>query len=107
MYDYMIKALLIVSLCALPMSVSADEGGVTKNYCHDQANQKEFEELLQNNPTDMGIIRLFAIRQGLCEMIGKRLIPLETGIDLWAIERQKILLERTKKNLSRLTKKAF
>lgn len=107
MYDYMIKTLLIVSLCALPMLVSADESGVTKNYCHDQANQKEFEELLKNNPTDMGIIRLFAIRQGLCEMIVKQLIPLETGIDLWAIERQKILLERTKKNLSRLTKKAF
>ncbi|MFZ2450467.1 MAG: hypothetical protein WAW36_08110 [Methylovulum miyakonense] len=101
----MIKTLLIVLLCGLPMPGSAN--GTTKNYCNDQANKKEFEDLLRKNPTDTGVIRLFAMRQGLCEMIGKQQIPLATGIDLWAAERQKILLERTKKNLNRLTKKAL
>jgi len=38
-------------------------------------------------------------------MIGKQQIPLEIGIDLWAIERQKTMLERTQQRLNRLTKK--
>jgi hypothetical protein len=83
------------------------EKEATKNYCHDQADKKKFDDLLSKYPTDRGIIRLFAMRQGLCEMIDKQQISLETGIDLWAIERQKILTERTKKELNRLTKKTL
>ena len=105
MYNKITNTLLMILLCVLSMSVSADGSGATNNYCADPANKKEFEDLLGKNPTDKGIIRLFAIRQGLCDMIGKQQIPLETGIDLWAIERQKIMLERTQQRLNRLTKK--
>ena len=101
----MTNTLLMVLLCVVSLSVTADEKKATKNYCHDQADKKEFDELLRKHPTDTGIIRLFAMRQGLCEMIDKQQIPLETGVDLWAIERQKILIERTKEELNRLTKK--
>jgi hypothetical protein len=87
------------------MPATADEKRVAKNYCHNQTDKKEFDDLLGKHPTDTGIIRLFAMRQGLCDMIGKHQIPLETGIDLWAIERQKILIERTKEELNRLSKK--
>jgi len=104
-YDKMKKSLLLFVLCVMSMSVSADGQGETKNYCLDPANKKEFEDLLGKNPSDKGIIRLFAMRQGLCEMIGKQQIPLEIGIDLWAIERQKTMLERTQQRLNRLTKK--
>ena len=106
MYDKMINTLMIL-LCILSMPVTAGEKEAPKNYCHDQADKKEFDDLLSRYPADTGIIRLFAMRQGLCEMINKQQIPLETGIDLWAIERQKILTERTKKELSRLTKKTL
>ncbi|MDD2725601.1 MAG: hypothetical protein PHH59_16495 [Methylovulum sp.] len=99
------NTLLMVWLCVLSVPVSAEGDGATKNYCADPADKKEFEDLLGKNPTDKGIIRLFAIRQGLCDMIGKQQIPLETGMDLWAIERQKTMLERTQQRLNRLTKK--
>lgn len=100
----MINTLLMVLLCVVSMSVTADDKEATKNYCHDQADKKEFDDLLSKHPTDTGIIRLLAMRQGLCEMIGKQQIPLETGIALWAIERQKILTERTKEELNRQPK---
>jgi hypothetical protein len=103
MSNKMRTALLIVLLCILPTAVSAAAPSSTKNFCLDHANKKEFDELLRKNPTDNGIIRLFAIRQGLCEMIGKQQILPAYAIDLWAHERQKMLLERTNKRLNRLT----
>ncbi|MDD5276499.1 MAG: hypothetical protein PHR16_10510 [Methylovulum sp.] len=103
----MTNSLLMVLLCVVSLSVTAAEKETAKNYCHDPADKKEFDALLRKYPTDTGIIRLFAMRQGLCEMINKQQISLETGIDLWAIERQKILMERTKKELNRLTKKTL
>ena len=105
MYDKMTNTLLMVLLCAMSLPVTAAGKDATKNYCNDPADKKEFGDLLRKHRTDTGIIRLFAMRQGLCEMIDKQQIPLETGIDLWAIERQEILTERTKKELNRLTKK--
>jgi hypothetical protein len=103
----MANALLMVLLCVLPVTVMADGKAATKDYCHDQADKQAFDDLLGKYPTDTGIIRLLATRHGLCEMVGKQQIPLETGIDLWAAERQKILMERTKSGLNRLTKKAL
>jgi len=105
MYDKMTTILLVVLLCAASLPIMAVGKEVTKNHCHDPVDKKEFGDLLRKHPTDTSIIRLFAMRQGLCEMIDKQQIPLETGIDLWAVERQKILTERTKKELNRLTKK--
>jgi len=94
----MTNRVLIVLLCIVPLSVTAANKEAQQNYCQDSAENKEFDDLLGKYPTDKGIIRLFAMRKGLCEMIGKQQISLETGIALWAIERQKILTERTKKS---------
>lgn len=103
----MTNIVLIVLLCVVSLCVMAAKKDAPKNYCQDPADNKEFDDLLSKYPTDTGIIRLFAMRQGLCEMIDKQQISLETGIELWAIERQKILTERTKKELNRLTKKTL
>ncbi|TAL42840.1 MAG: hypothetical protein EPN89_16855, partial [Methylovulum sp.] len=80
MYDKMTTILLVVLLCAVLLPVTAAGEEATKNYCNDPADKKEFGDLLRKHPTDMSIIRLFAMRQGLCEMIDKQQIPLETGI---------------------------
>ena len=105
MYDKIINALPMVLLCVSTMSVTAYGKERTENYCDNQAEKKEFEDLLSKYPKDIGIIRLIALRQGLCEMIDKQQISLATGMDLWTIERQKILTERTKAELNRMTKK--
>lgn len=102
-----ILRLLIIFLCVISLPVSADGKGTTKNDCDDPTSNKEFEDLLGKHPTDTGIIRLVAIRKGLCEMIAKQQITLQTGLDLWEFERQKMLTERTKAALNRISKKTL
>ena len=91
-------------LC-LSLPAQAQTTPPSLNFCLNQADQQKFADLLVNHPKDKGIIRLIAIRQGLCDMIGKHQIPLHTGLEMWAVERQKMLMERTKKHLNRITPK--
>jgi hypothetical protein len=104
MYNKAIKTVLLVFLGILPSVVWADKHVAAKNFCHNLNENKDFNDLLNNYPTDKGVIRLFAMRQGLCELMDKQRISLELGIHLWAVERQKILIERTKTELNRLSK---
>lgn len=103
----MTKLLLLVLLTISSRPVLAEDTPVNQFFCHDTANKLEFDELLRKNRRDVGIIRLIAIRQGLCEMMENHQIPQKTGVDLWAAERQKILLERTKQQLNRFSKKGM
>ncbi len=98
------KTLLIALFCSLPLFAQAN-GQVNENFCLDQNNQKEFADLLAKNLADTRIVQLVALRQGLCELLGNQQLPLATAVDIWAHERQKILLERTKKRLNRLKQK--
>ena len=103
----MSKLLLLVLLGFISPPVLADGKARLKNDCDNPVRNQEFEDLLVKHPADLGIIRLLAIRKGLCELIAKNQIPLQTGLELWALERQKILGERTKAELSRIRKKAL
>jgi hypothetical protein len=71
----------------------------TKNYCHDQSNKQEYENLLKKFPGDTGVIRLYALRDGLCGMIDAGKLKLEIGIDIFELERSKLVIERTKEEL--------
>ncbi len=92
-------------LCSLTLPAQAQTAPPPLNFCLNRADQQEFADLLAKHPKDKGIIRLIAIRQGLCDMIGKHQIPLHTGLDMWAVERQKMLMERTQRRLNRITPK--
>ena len=94
---------LIVLLTILSLPVVAVPKKSEANYCLNLTDQKEFENLLIKNATDKNIVRLVAIRQGLCEMIDKNLISLETGIDIWKNERKKMIAVQTKKQLKGLS----
>ncbi len=92
-------------LCCLSLPAPAQTITRPLNFCLNPSEQQEFADLLAKHPKDKGIIRLIAIRQGLCDMIGKHQIPLYVGLEMWAVERQKMLMERTKKHLNRITPK--
>jgi hypothetical protein len=71
----------------------------SKNYCHSEENKQEFEDLLVKFPKDEGIIKLYAIREGLCAMIDSGKVPLDVGIDIWEAERSRLITERTNQEL--------
>lgn len=85
---------LIIAVVCLFFSVTINADDQTKNYCHDPKNKKEFADLLSKNANDDGVIKLYALRDGLCGMIDDKKISLEKGIDLWELERSKIVIER-------------
>lgn len=103
MYIKIKFAWLVVLLTILSLQVVAAPKQSEANYCLDLSDQKEFEKLLIKNATDKSIVRLVAIRQGLCEMIEKNQISLDTGIDIWKNERQKMISAQTKKQLKGLS----
>ncbi len=101
----MIKTGLLIVLAVLSLAAVADDKPAPTNFCHDEVNSTEFDQLLRKHPTDTGIIRLVALRLGLCAMIDRQQISLTTAGDLWALERQKILVERTQKLLNQPPKR--
>jgi len=64
------------------------------NYCHDAVKLKEWEGMLLKYPDDLGIIKLYALRGGLCDAVDKKKITLDMGIDIFNSEHQKLFLER-------------
>lgn len=97
------KITLIIAIIFAFQSIgSADDGKdaqSTKNYCHSPENKKEFDDLLAKHSSDTGIIKLYALREGLCAMIDHGQITLDEGIDIWELERSKIVIERTNDEL--------
>ena len=75
-----------------------------KNYCHQEDKNSDWIKTLQEYPNDPIIIKLFALRKGLCTMIDMKLISLERGIDLFEEERQKLLFERQKEKYNKTFK---
>ncbi len=96
------KLIMTVILGLLSVIAYADENKVKppKNYCHDPANKLEYENLLKKYPGDTHIISLYALRNGLCELIDAGKLDLSEGIDLWEIERHKVIIELQKKEMS-------
>ena len=95
--------LLILTLSIFPLFAFADDGKEeqeSKNYCHSQENKQQFDQMLSEYPKDQGVVKLYALRVGLCGMIDKGQIDLDTGIDIWELERSKITIERTNDELS-------
>lgn len=96
-----------VTLSILPLLAIAEDGQeapTTKNYCHAPENKQQFEQMLAQYPNDPGIIKLYALREGLCAMIDKGQVTLETGIDIWDEERSKIVIDRSKDELGKVPK---
>ena len=77
----MINQLFLVLLIALPTSLFAmDE---STNFCLDKQASIDNEAIATRNPDDPRIIRLIALRSGLCDLLDKEIIDLDFAIDLF------------------------
>lgn len=68
--------------------------GQSVNYCHNPVETKKWEGMRLKYPADVGILHLYALRVGLCKLIDDKKIGLETAIDVFNVEHQKLIKER-------------
>jgi hypothetical protein len=81
---------LCLWLCiGVPSGAAAGE-----NYCHDEAVNAEWDELLADTPRDAIVIRLYALRQGLCGMIDRGQVGLDQATRIFELEHMKGVRER-------------
>jgi len=90
----------ILVLCCISLPVSAIEDGKveideeSKNFCLDKQSAIDNEDLARKSPYDDSLIKIVALRAGLCELIDKDIIDLDFAIDIFNIEHNKLFLKR-------------
>ena len=88
---------VLISLSCVIFAFSAN---ATENYCHDANKNESWEKLVKQFPEDTVILRLYALRRGLCAMIDEGTIELEKAIDLFEIEKDRGIRERNVEELN-------
>jgi hypothetical protein len=79
----------ICGLCAglFAMAASAEPGpATTPDYCDDPSGWQSMEGLLQSAPNDELVIKMYALRIGLCQLIKDKKINAQAGINLFEME---------------------
>jgi hypothetical protein len=77
----------IVFVCLLGFAVNAL---ASENYCHDAAEIKTWDEVIAKHSAEPLLIKLYAMRVGLCQMVDDGKIDLDTAIDVFEEERKKL-----------------
>ncbi len=88
-------------LLLLPFAVCAESGDkiVNKpnkesvNYCHDKLESKKWEGMLIKYSGEPDIIKLYALRVGLCKAVDDKKIKLDDAIDVFKAEHLKVAEE--------------
>jgi hypothetical protein len=68
----------------------------TQNYCKSAEKNAYWGKLLSQYKGDAMIVKLFALRTGLCAMIDAGAVTLSDAIDYYEQEKSKLLAERKK-----------
>lgn len=82
----MINRLFLVLLISFPSSLFAmEEVAIDEpiNFCMDKKASIDNDAIAARNPDDQRIIRLVALRTGLCDLLEKEIIDLDFAIDLF------------------------
>ena len=83
------------SLEATPESLN---NHTPENYCYDATENANWRTALKRFPNDSVLLRLYALRQGLCDMVDENIIPLDVAILLFEEERERWITEYRKEN---------
>ena len=87
----------LVLLISLPTSLFAmDE---PTNFCLDKQASINNDVIAARKPNDPRIIRLVALRTGLCNLLAKRIIDLEFAIDLFNQMQSSSITEQVDENI--------
>ncbi|MDD5493565.1 MAG: hypothetical protein PHG36_02675 [Dehalococcoidia bacterium] len=81
-------------LMALSFSAGADD--LPKNFCLNHETAQQNETLARQHPTDDALIKLVALRAGLCDLLNKQIIDLDFAIDLFNAEHAHGIQQRLK-----------
>lgn len=65
-----------------------------ENFCTDPDKVQNNESLARKHPRDERLVKLVALRTGLCDLIEKKIIDLDIAIDLFENERQNQVIKR-------------
>jgi hypothetical protein len=65
-----------------------------ENYCKDQQVNNQWLEMMANNPQDPDLIKLVALRMGLCVMVDQDLISFDKAATIFETERVEAIDKR-------------
>lgn len=65
------------------------------DYCDDPSGWQSMEGLLQSAPGDELVIKMYALRLGICQLIKDKKIDAQSGINMFEVERQQAIDRRT------------
>ena len=82
------------SLLLLGLAGSYTHAAEADNYCHDKTALDEWQALLSKYPDDADIIKLYALRSGLCAMVERDQLALDRAIAIFEAERVRIITEK-------------
>lgn len=71
-----------------------EEKKESKNFCLNKQDAIDNEELARKHPNDEKIVKLVALRSGLCDLISKQIIDLDFAIDLFNAEHETNIMKR-------------
>jgi hypothetical protein len=64
------------------------------NYCHDTEVNQQWSRLVQEAPSDDILMRLFALRLGLCQLVNAGLLDLDRATEIFEQVRMGAAVER-------------
>jgi hypothetical protein len=82
----MLKKILFVMALSFPVWAEESAPEQSTNFCLDAKAAEKNEALARETPRDPIVIRLVAMRAGLCDLIAKQIIDLDFAIDLFNAE---------------------
>ncbi len=85
---------MLIRLLLLFLLSTAVHAKESENFCLDKQYAKTNEELARKHPNDKIIVKLVALRYGLCDLIEKKIIDLDFAIELFNSEHQKGIYKR-------------
>lgn len=93
----LIRTALFLMFCSSALAGELDDQVIEKepvNFCNDWQAQLDNEELVKKNPNDMALIKLVALRAGLCYLIGKKLVDFDLAVDVFDVEQHGEVFKR-------------
>lgn len=82
----MLKKIMLIMVLSFPAWAEETSPEQSTNFCLDAKAAEKNEVLARENPRDPILVRLVAMRSGLCDLIAKKIIELDFAIDLFNAE---------------------
>lgn len=93
------KALITILALGAIVVLKQAKADENSNYCADKEAQQEWSNMLDQYPNDPAVIHLAAYRYGLCRLVLEQRVAGEVAIELFELERVRVLERRKKEQI--------